>query len=256
VFVVAEAGYGKTTLLADFTRRTRLRTLWYRMDDEDRSWVAFLSYLVAAGRVHDPEFAPRTASLLGDTGPGGATLDDVLSAFVRELPAIATDGAVLILDDFHVAEDVPDVVRVARELVARAPERLTLVFSSRRLPPIPVARLRALGEVAELRTTDLRFSHDETDALFKETYGRALEPDVVDDLSKRTDGWAASLYLVEAALRDRSPTETRSFIRALTGAQADLHDYLAEEVIGDLGASHQDFLMKTALLQSIDPVLA
>src|SRR5687768_5543318 len=74
VFVVAEAGYGKTTLLADFTRRTRLRTLWYRMDDEDRSWVAFLSYLVAAGRVHDPEFAPRTVSLLGDTGPGGATL--------------------------------------------------------------------------------------------------------------------------------------------------------------------------------------
>ena len=77
VFVIAEAGYGKTTLLADFSRRTRLRTLWYRMDEEDRNWVTFLSYLVAAGRELDPEFAPRTHALLEDAGPGGATRDEV-----------------------------------------------------------------------------------------------------------------------------------------------------------------------------------
>src|SRR6476619_580533 len=75
LLLLADAGYGKTTLLADFSRRTRLRTLWYRMDEEDRNWVTFLSYLVAAGREHDPEFAPRTFALLQDTGPGGATRD-------------------------------------------------------------------------------------------------------------------------------------------------------------------------------------
>src|SRR3954447_14109385 len=80
VFVIADAGYGKTTLLADFSRRTRLRTLWYRMDEEDRDWVTFLSYLVAAGREHDPKFAPRTHAMLQDTGPGGATLRDCTDA--------------------------------------------------------------------------------------------------------------------------------------------------------------------------------
>jgi LuxR family maltose regulon positive regulatory protein len=252
VFVIADAGYGKTTLLADFSRRTRLRTLWYRMDGEDRNWVAFLSYLLAAGRVHDPDFGPRTAALLQNTGPGGANRDDVVEAFLRELPATAGDGAVLILDDFHVADDVPDVIHIARELVARAPERLTLVISSRRVPPLPVARLRALGEVAELRTTDLRFSAEETEALFAETYGRALEPDVLADLSRRTDGWAASLHLVRTALRDRSAAETRAFIRSLSGAQSELYDYLAEEVVGDLPVDLQSFLMRTSVLQTVE----
>lgn len=253
VLVIADAGYGKTTLLADFSRRTRLRTIWYRMDEEDRNWVSFLSYLVAACREHDPEFAPRTAALLADTGPGGANRDDALEAFLRELPAIAPDGATLILDDFHAADDVPDIKHIARELVARGPERLTLVFSSRRMPAVPVARLRARGEVAELRTADLRFSPDETEALFKETYGRPLDRDVLADLSRRTEGWAASLYLVQAALRDRTSSETRAFIRGLSGAQSDLYDYLAEEVVGDLPAAHQQFLMRTSILQSVDP---
>ena len=256
VFVIADAGYGKTTLLADFSRRTRLRTLWYRMDREDRNWVALLSCLVAAGRVHDPDFAPRTAALLQDTGPGGATRDDALEAFLKELPSIAMDGATVILDDFHVADDVADVTHIARELVARAPERLTLVVSSRRTPTLPVARLRALGEVAELRTTDMRFSPEETDALFKETYGRALEPDVLADLSRRTDGWAASLHLVRTALRDRSAAETRTFVRSLTGAQSELYDYLAEEVVGDLPQEHQAFLMRTSILQLVEPEAA
>jgi hypothetical protein len=106
MFVTAEAGYGKTTLLADFSRRTHLRTLWYRMDQEDRSWVSFLSYLVASGREHEPDFAPRSAAMLQETEPGGATRDEVLEVFLGELPAIAEGGAALILDDFHIADDV------------------------------------------------------------------------------------------------------------------------------------------------------
>src|SRR5260221_495535 len=145
MFVIAEAGYGKTTLLADFSRRTHLRTLWYRMDAEDRSWGSFLSYLIAAGREYEPDFAQRTAAMLRESEPGGPTRDEVVDVFLRELPAISEDGAAVILDDFHVADDVPDIRFIARELVARAPERLTIVFSSRRVPAIPVGRLRSHG---------------------------------------------------------------------------------------------------------------
>ncbi|MDT4947276.1 MAG: hypothetical protein QOH14_4009, partial [Pseudonocardiales bacterium] len=239
IFVIAEAGYGKTTLLADFSRRTRLRTLWYRMDGEDRSWTSFFSYLIAAGREYEPDFAPRSAAMLQEMEPGGPTRDEVLEVFLREMPAIAEGGAALILDDFHVADDIPDIRHITRELVARGPEQLSIVFSSRRVPAIPVGRLRSHGELAELRTTDLRFSEAETGELFRDTYRQPLEGDLLADLTRRTEGWAASLHLVRAAVRERSAVETRSFIRALSGASSDLHDYLAEEVVGELSDDHQ-----------------
>jgi DNA-binding SARP family transcriptional activator len=257
VLVLADAGFGKTTLLADYARRTRMRTLWYRLDPDDRDWVTLLHHLIAAGREHDPAFAPATSALLGEIGTGGGpTRDAVLDTFIGELPVIAAGGAILIFDDFHLVDDAPDVRHVTRELLARAPERLTLVFASRRAPSVPLAKLRAVGEVAELGTDDLRFDAAETARLFNETYGRRLEPDVLEDLTVRTEGWIASLQLVQAALRDRSPAEIRRFVRTLNGADHDLYDYLAEEVVGDLPDELQRFLMETSILQIVTPELA
>ncbi len=256
ILVLADAGYGKTTLLADFSRRTRLRTLWYRLDEDDRDWISFLSHLVAAGREHDATFAPTTGALLSDLAMGGPTRDAATQVFLRELPSITGQGAVLILDDFHLVDESPDVRIVVRELVARAPERLSIVFASRRTPTVPLARLRASGEVAEIGTDDLRFDATETAQLFNETYGRDLEADVIADVAARTEGWAASLQLVHAALRDRSPAEIRQFVRGLSGADQELYDYLAEEVVGDLPDDLQRFLMRTSILQIVTADLA
>jgi LuxR family transcriptional regulator, maltose regulon positive regulatory protein len=172
------------------------------------------------------------------------------------LPTLTTDGAALILDDFHLVDEAPDMRFVARELVARAPERLSIVFSSRRAPALPLARLRVNGEVAELGTDDMRFDPAETSKLFTETYGRTLEPDVLDDVTSKTEGWAASLQLVHAALRDRSPADIRRFVRGLSGADHELYDYLAEEVVGDLPEDVQRFLMATSILQVVTAELA
>jgi ATP/maltotriose-dependent transcriptional regulator MalT/DNA-binding SARP family transcriptional activator len=252
VLVTAEAGYGKTTLLADFSGRTRLRTLWYRLDEGDRDWVTVLNYLVAAGRELDPAFAPTTWSMLGELGTSGSSKDAILATFIRELQSIGEHGAVFILDDYHAVEDVPDVQDIVREIITRAPERLSIVLLTRRQPALPIARLRALGEVAELTRDDLRFDADETEQLFRETYGRPLESDVLEELARHTEGWAASLQLVKSALRERTSTETRTFVRALSGAHGTLHDYLAEEVVGDLEPSLQSFLMRTAVLTKLD----
>ena len=256
VLVLADAGYGKTTLLADFSRRSRMRTLWYRLDDDDRDWVSFLHHLVAAGREHDPSFAPATGGLLAEIGASGPGREVVLDSFIRELPTIAVNGAVLILDDFHLVDDAADVRHITRELLARAPERLTIVFASRRQPSVPLARLRAVGEVAELGTGELRFDPSETARLFTETYGRRLDADVLADLAVRTEGWIASLQLVQAALRDRTPSEIRRFVRSLNGADHEMYDYLAEEVVGDLDEDLQRFLMETSILQVVTPDLA
>ena len=140
-----------------------------------------------------------------------------------------------------------------RELVTRAPERLSLVFVSRKQPDLPLARLRTLGEVAELTASDLRFDLEETERLFRDTYKRPLEPDVLADLADRTEGWAASLEMVNAAFRDRSPGEIRSFVQNMTGAHGELYDYLAEEVVGDLDDETQHFLMTTSLAPGCRP---
>jgi DNA-binding SARP family transcriptional activator len=256
VLLLADAGYGKTTLLADFSRRTRLRTLWYRLDETDRDWTSFLRHLVAAGREHDPDFAPATTSLLREIGVTGPSREAVLDTFLRELPSITGQGAALIFDDFHLVDDAVDVRHITRELLARGPERLTLVIASRRAPAVQLSRLRAVGEVVEIDTDALRFDAAETAQLFNETYGRNLEADVLLDLAQRTEGWIASLQLVHAALRDRSPAEIRRFVRTLNGADHDMYDYLAEEVVGDLPEELQRFLMDTSILQVVTPELA
>lgn len=255
VLVTAEAGYGKTTLLADFSRRSRVRTLWFRLDRGDRDWVGFIAYLVAAVRIHLPEFAPATQSLLRETGGSAPPRDTVLDTFIRELAELPSNPTALVLDDLHAVEDSIDVRHILRELLGRAPERLTFVLISRKQPPVPLARLRALGEVAELRTSDLRFDPTETERLFRETYALALEPSVVAELSRRTEGWAASLQLVRTAIRDRTPSEIRSFVGSLSGAEGELYDYLAEEVVGELPMDLQKFLMRTSLLDIVEPVL-
>lgn len=256
VLVTAEAGYGKTTLLADFARHSRRPTMWYRLDEEDRNWVSFLHYLVAAGREIQPGFATATKDLLDQLGASaGPTRDAIVGTFMNELQSLGAGGAALVIDDYHLVDDVPDIRTLVRELVIRAPERLTLVFISRQAPTLPLSRLRTLGEVAELTASDLRFDLAETERLFRETYGRPLEPDVLADLADRTEGWAASLQLVNTALRDRSPSEVRAFVHGLSGAHGELYDYLAEEVVGDLDEETQQFLMRTSLLQAVDPTL-
>ena len=255
VLLVAEAGYGKTTLLADFSRRTRIRVLWFRLDRGDRDWVGFIAHLVAAVRVHMPGFGAATASLLRQTASTALSLDAVLDAFLRELGALSNDATAIVFDDVHLVDDSAEVKQILRELLARAPDRMSFVFASRREPPVRLARLRALGEVAELATDDLRFDAAETERLFRETYEMALEPSVVAELGRRTEGWAASLQLVRSALHDRDAVQVRTFISSLSGAEGHLYEYLAEEVIGDLPADLQQFLMRTSVLDTVDLTL-
>ncbi|HET7026474.1 MAG TPA: hypothetical protein VFI28_02155, partial [Candidatus Limnocylindrales bacterium] len=256
VQVVADAGYGKTTLLADFAAQTRLRTIWFRVDDEDRDWISVLHYLVAAGREVDPGFAPHTAERLAELGTTGGTRQEIVRTFLAELGRLADDPTVLIIDDYHVLDESPDARSVIADILVRAPERFTLILATRRRPSLTIARLRALGEVADLTTDDLRFTEPETEALFRDAYHQPLEPDVLSDLSRRTEGWAASLQLVRAAVRERSTSQIRAFVRSLSGVDENLYDYLAEEVVGELEPAMQDFLMRTSILQVVDPTLA
>ncbi len=252
VTVVAEAGYGKTTLLADFARRTRIRTIWHQLDEDDGDVVTFVRYLLTACRRVAPEVGETTAGLLRDIGTLATPASVLVDTFVRELSALTDEPTVLIFDDVQALDHAPEVQHALREIVARAPDRMTVVLSGRQRPPVALARLRTHGEVAELTADDLRFDHAETETLFRETYRRPLDRESLAALEERTEGWVASLNLVRAAIRDRSDREVRRFIRDLSATEGPLYDYLAEEVVGDLDPDLRSFLMRTSLLVDVE----
>jgi ATP/maltotriose-dependent transcriptional regulator MalT/DNA-binding SARP family transcriptional activator len=254
VFVVAEAGYGKTTLLADFSRRTRVRCLWFKLDAPDGDWVTFLHYLVAAGREAVPDFAPATSELLGQTGE--SIKEAAIQTFASELEQLADRPTAFIFDDYHLVEGQPEVARIVQRMIRFLPERMSLILLSRRRPTLRVARLHALDEVRELERDDLRFSRDETERLFSEAYKQPLEADVLDVVDSRTEGWAASLQLLWSGLRGRSPIEVRAFVGRMSATEGHLYEYLAEEVIGDLPESLRRFLVRTSVLDKVTPELA
>ena len=250
-YVVAEAGFGKTTLVADYLRSSRIRTFWYRLDEDDTDGLVFLRYVVASCQAVDPKLLPRSAALLSDTTvePREAV---ILRTLLEEIDCLGEVPSALVLDDFHVASAVPAIGAVAERLISRSPSGLSFILIGRRTPSLSVAALRAHGELAELGREELRFDEAETRRLFRESYRHPLEPDVLHEVQVRTEGWAASLQLVKAAVEGLSKAQVRAFVHSLTGAEGDLYDFLAEEVVGELESDLRSFLMRVSLLEEID----
>src|SRR5205807_619342 len=145
-----------------------------------------------------------------------------------ELGGLEPRPTVLILDDFHLVDELPDASDLIGRLARDAPPWLTVVVSSRRRADVELARLAAAGELAEITTDDLRFTRDETAELFTSAFSMTLDDDVLATLDARTMGWIASLQLFYGSIRGRARTDIRSLARALSGASSPVYDFLAE----------------------------
>ena len=146
--VIAEAGFGKTTFLADWARHTRRATAWYRLEPDDRDWLAFIRHLVASGREIDPGFAPETYDLLAALGPGGPSRDDLITSVAQEMAELASSlpsGLSLLFDDYHAVDGSPETEPVMKALVERTGPGFSLVIASRTAPSLALGRLRARG---------------------------------------------------------------------------------------------------------------
>ncbi len=253
--VVAEAGFGKTTLLGDWARNSSRLTAWYRLDPDDRDWLTFCRHLVASGRELDPEFAPETYALLMQLGPGGPTRADIQASLVDEFAAFGASrpqGLTLIFDDYHTVDGSDEVVPIVRALIDRTGSGFSIVIASRSTPRLPLGRLRARGAVSRISGDALCFDVPETDRLFRDAYHMPIDPDVVNELVQRTEGWAALLSLVRTNAEGHSKESVSTLTRSLTGAAGDMHDYLAEEVLAHLEPDLSDFLVRLSLLEDLD----
>ena len=242
--VSAPAGFGKTTLVETWLRTVDGPVAWVSLDGGDRRLTSFLPYVLTAIDRAVPGAASSARVLWGS---GQAPVDSVLTGVVNELSVYDGD-LTLVLDDYHLA-DGPDVAGAMAFLADHLPPQLHLVLSTRSDPALPLARLRARGELVEIRAADLRFDADEVSTYLNDLHDLALPADAVAALGSRTEGWVAALQLAVLSLRDR-PDAAR-FIDRFTGDDRFVVDYLVEEVLRRQPEDVRRFLLDTSVLERL-----
>jgi LuxR family maltose regulon positive regulatory protein len=246
VLVCAPAGFGKTSLLAGWAHATGRPVAWLGLDAGDNDPARFWRYVVAALDRAAPGIAERLEPLLG---PPGRSFDGLVTALVNELVGQpGRDEVLLVLDDYHVIDSGPVHESVAF-LLENLPPGLLVAVSSRADPPLPLARLRARGQLAELRAAELRFTIEEAAALLGTEAGPVLPDTAVAALTARTEGWAAGLQLAALSLRGR--TDTAEFVAAFSGSHRFVLDYLADEVLDGQPGPVRAFLLETSVLERL-----
>jgi LuxR family maltose regulon positive regulatory protein len=243
--VCAPAGFGKTALLADWARRDRRSVAWLSLDDADNDPVRFWRHVAAALDTLRPGVAQQVGALLQGLQP--APFEAVVTALANELAGVAEE-VVLVLDDYHLIQ-APQVHQSVEFLLAHLPACLRLVVASRADPPLPLARLRARGQLAELRQRDLRFTEHEAAALLRTATGQELADDTVAALATRTEGWVAGLQLAGLSLQGR--TDIDAFVAGFSGSHRYVLDYLTEEVLDRQPGHLVRFLLETSVLERL-----
>ena len=248
VLVSAPAGFGKTTLLTEWlaARPAALAgerlAAWLSLDRGDNDPASFWAYVIAALRTVASGVGESALALLD--APQPPPIETVLTTLLNDLGAVAGE-IVLVLDDYHVI-DAREVQDGMAFLLDHLPPRLHVVIASRADPALPLARMRARGELAEIRAAELRFTADEAAAYLNEMMGLQLTARDVAALEGRTEGWIAALQLAALSMQGRD--DVAGFIAGFAGDDRYVVDYLAEEVLARQPERVQTFLLQTSIL--------
>ncbi len=254
--ICAPAGFGKTTLLSEWVRGSELPTAWLSLDEGDDDPARFLVYFVTALQTIAPNIGENILSVLQSPQP--PPIESVLTALINEIaeiadnpstpPMVAGRGFTLVLDDYHVIEAQP-IDQALAFLLDHLPPQMHLVIASRANPSLPLPRLRARGEMIELRADDLRFTPDEATTFLNQMTGLDFSVEDVTALETRTEGWIAGLQL--AALSMRGTADIPGFIATFTGSNRYIIDYLTDEVLRQRPEGTRDFLLQTSILNRL-----
>jgi LuxR family maltose regulon positive regulatory protein len=248
--ISAPSGYGKTTLASEWVQAMSGATpptavAWLSLDESDNDPTRFLAYFIAALREIEADIAKGVLSALQSPQP--PPINSILISLINEI-AVIPDGIVLVLDDYHLIEALP-VHETLTFLLEHQPPQMHLVIATREDPHLPLARLRARGQLTELRATDLRFSSSEAAEFLNQAMGLALSAEDIAALETRTEGWIAGLHLAAISMQGRK--DVTGFIKSFTGSHRFVLDYLIEEVLEQQSESVQIFLLQTAILDRL-----
>ena len=252
--VSAPAGFGKTTLLSEWVHTVGAHgnaphkaphVAWLSLDESDHDPVRFLAYLIVALRKVKADAGKGFLSALRSPQP--PPVEAVLVSLINEITALP-GKIILVLDDYHLVEshEIDDSLTF---LVDHLPPQLHLVIATREDPRLPLARLRARSQLAELRASDLKFSAAEAAEFLNQAMGLALSAADIAALETRTEGWIAGLQLAAISMQGRKDPEV--LIESFTGSHRFVLDYLVEEVFEGQPESLQTFLLHTSILERL-----
>ena len=249
--ISAPAGFGKTTAVTEWISNFRranhpentTKITWYSLDDGDNDPNRFLTYLIAAlNEIYGPD-SIGAGSLAMLESPQPPPSEAVLTSLINEI-AVIPDKIVFVLDDYHLIDSQP-VHDVLTFLLENLPPQLHLVITTREDPPIPISRLRARGQLTELRAIDLRFTSAETAEFLNRVMGLSLSAEDIAALETRTEGWIAGLQL--AAISMQGLEDVSHFIESFSGSNRLVLDYLIEEILDQQPEHIRTFLLQTAM---------
>jgi len=255
VLVAAPAGFGKTTLLAQWLAATAMsecRVAWLALDPGDADPRRFLTHLVAAVQTAEPEAGVDAFAQL--EADGDLPMEAALVSLINDLDVLA-GPMVVALDDYHVI-DATAVHEAVAFLVDHLPPQVTLAVATRADPPLALSRLRARGELVEVRAADLRFTTDEAERFLDDVMGLQLDPATVAALEARTEGWVAGLQLAALSARPHAGAaggseDVARFVEAFSGSHRFVLDYLVEEVLDHQPEEVRAFLLDTSILDQL-----
>ena len=257
--ISASAGFGKTTLVSEWAAGCGRKVAWLSLDEEDNDLTRFLTYFIAALQTLALSKAEglvlsNVEGLAADIGAGVADVlqspqpppvESLLTALINEITALP-ESFMLVLDDYHVI-DSKEIDEALAFLLKHLPPQMHLVIITREDPHLPLARLRARGQLTELRAADLRFTPAEAAEFLNQVMGLNLSEEAVAALEARTEGWIAGMQL--AALSMQGQQDTVAFIKSFTGSHHFVLDYLIEEVLQRQPEAIQTFLLRTSILE-------
>ena len=248
--VSAPAGFGKTTLLAQWLAENNMPVAWLSLEPEDNDPVRFLTYLITALQSVDTQKGTTLLELL--CSPQPPLPETVVSLLANDLLRSLAEDVALVLDDYHIITAEP-IHHALTHLLEHLPPRLHLILTTRADPPFPLSRLRARGQLIELRAADLRLSASETETFLLTVMGLDLPSEAIAALERHTEGWVAGLQLAALSLRGRG--DVAAFLAAFTGGHHFILDYLSEEVLSQQPAPVQSFLLHTSILERLNASL-
>jgi len=241
VLVSAPAGYGKTTLVSNWLRESHVDAAWLSLDEGDNDPIRFLQYLGAALQTIVPalQIVPPTIQGIQRLPPG-----IMINTVINDVAGYATPF-VLVLDDFH-SIHTPAILEMLASLLEHMPPQMHLILLSRTDPAVSLSRLRARGQLIDIRADQLQFTADETDVFLNGVMGLSLPTEDVAALRARTEGWIAGLQL--AALSMHGSEDVHGFVSAFTGSHYYVMDYLVDEVLKLQPEEIRTFLQHTSIL--------
>jgi LuxR family maltose regulon positive regulatory protein len=254
LLVLAPAGYGKTTLLAQFTADAPLPIGWYQLDAGDNDPAAFLEYIVECIAGCCPEFGATTGALLESIQSIEVEWERLGVVLINEIIETVPEDILIVLEDYHLIDN-PLIHAFVDRLLAQAPPQLHLLLSTRSDPLISLARLRARGQVAEMRGHDLRFTVEEARSLLNEVAQLDLPAERIQALVQETEGWAAALQLALTSLGRGPAPVLQTSLESLRGSNRHIFDYLSQEVLAAQPPEVQAFLLGSSILEQMSAAL-